>query len=233
METILPYSCRIMPSSTARVQTMGPLRFTRRIRSQSASVDSTKGPTRSSPALLTRMCTASHRARISPTTASTRGLSLMSARHAAPCPPSLIMASTVSAAPASLRSSTATRAPSRASARAMPRPMPLAAPVTMATRFVRRMGSAHQVGQLVAHIAPRLLGGLAVPADRGSLPEAGGELVVVEDRPEDAGQPRRAARGVFHIGQEHDGSAYIVEAVMGVGVHRDLGVEPRLLERPH
>src|SRR4030095_15101444 len=56
MLTILPPPCRIITSSTARVQTMGPLRFTRKMRSQSDSGDWTKGPTLSSPALLTMTC---------------------------------------------------------------------------------------------------------------------------------------------------------------------------------
>src|SRR6185503_4725549 len=130
----------------------------------------TNGPTRSSPALLTRMSTVPQRPMTSATTRSMRALSLMSARQAAACPPSLAMASTVSRAPASLRSTTATRAPSRASASAMPRPSPLAPPVTIATLSGSRMVTSQ----------PHLLGDDFLH-DLGGAAADGHEPVVAEE----------------------------------------------------
>src|SRR5882724_3670203 len=153
-----------------------------------------------------------------------RALSLMSARQATACPPSLAMASTVSRAPASLRSTTATRAPSRASASAMPRPSPLAPPVTIATLSGSRMvtsGSLEDVRQLAPHPLARGLGGLGAIAHRRALAPAADELRRVERGAGHARQPPVARGAIVHVRQTRDRAAHAVEAVMGPRIHRD------------
>src|SRR6185369_14842884 len=59
--------------------------------------------------------------------------------YAAAAPPLATICSTVSSAPARLRSIAATAAPSCASRNDVARPMPLAAPVTTATRPAKRV----------------------------------------------------------------------------------------------
>src|SRR3990170_1008007 len=79
MLTIFPYPFLIISSSTARVQTMGPLRLIARTLSQVSSVDLMNGSTLSQPALLTRMWTVPHRLITSATIASIWAFCVMSA----------------------------------------------------------------------------------------------------------------------------------------------------------
>src|SRR4030095_595704 len=127
--------------------------------------------------------TVPQRAMISATTWSMRALSLMSARQAAACPPSLTMASTVSRAPVSLRSTTATPPPARARPRGRrQRERDAAAEPAGATRHDRHLvrkshahlssclsGSLQNGGQLTPHPLAGGLGGLGPIANRPGL----------------------------------------------------------------
>ena len=92
------------------------------------------------PALAKKTSSRPQRATACSTIEALSAARVTSARAPAAWPPAFSTCSTVFLMPASLTSTTSTRAPSRAMATALAAPIPDPAPVTIATRSFNRMG---------------------------------------------------------------------------------------------
>ncbi len=120
--------------TTAREVKNTPSVFTPNVSAQSSSDSERASPVRSTPAALTRYSIGPSRASTSATAASTSTPDRTSAGNDSARMFSLASSLATSRSPSTLRSTSATVAPSAPSRAAITEPMPPAAPVTRATR---------------------------------------------------------------------------------------------------
>ena len=129
-----PRRCFFITGSAYLAPSQTPLTFTAMMRSKTASSTcSTSSGDWGTPALAKKMSRVPHAASARSTIIWLSAARVTSARMARARPPAFSICSTVDFAPASFRSTTATRAPSRAMASAEAAPMPEPAPVITAT----------------------------------------------------------------------------------------------------
>src|SRR5206468_4310836 len=129
-----PRRCFFITGSAYLAPSQTPLTFTAMMRSKMASSTcSTSSGDWGTPALAKKMSRVPHAASARSTIIWLSAARVTSARMARARPPAFSICSTVDFAPASFRSTTATRAPSRAMASAEAAPMPEPAPVITAT----------------------------------------------------------------------------------------------------